>query len=339
MRNILKNRSFLIDLFMICSLLFMLILVLYFLYLRTPLDNENPQHRGHHLLVLTPNVEDQLKECQAEMAPIIEKYDLQVEFMPLSTIADQKQMLSLVPISDIDGVLFWPISISSHDYSTELTACQGASIPIVLIDHDFDDKTLRNSFLGSGFNSELMILNQTLMEEDHNLPIIIGGYSSASDGEMYELLIFQKDISSPFDVSQIQSDRLRSFVNSPPNHYYASDYIRVTSPSNDITALNATLYQSLQNPAGLTFSLDETLTTALAIGLENGALQKSTLGTFIGYKRDITAGKLPEQSVVDKLLISDVPRSAMIGLRYLNDILRDFWVPSTFDSGVKLITQ
>ena len=44
-------------------------------------------------------------------------------------------------------------------------------------------------------------------------------------------------------------------------------------------------------------------------------------------------------SIINELIVPDVLYSSMIGLRYLNDVLRDFYVPSTLDSGVKLIAR
>ena len=45
-----------------------------------------------------------------------------------------------------------------------------------------------------------------------------------------------------------------------------------------------------------------------------------------------------ERGIISELLVSDVLYSSRIGLRYLNDILRGFYGPSTPDSGVKLVT-
>ena len=46
-----------------------------------------------------------------------------------------------------------------------------------------------------------------------------------------------------------------------------------------------------------------------------------------------------EPGIINELIVPDVLYSSMIGLRYLNDVLRDFYVPSTLDSGVKLISR
>ena len=52
----------------------------------------------------------------------------------------------------------------------------------------------------------------------------------------------------------------------------------------------------------------------------------------------VMLGAYIEAGVIDELIVPDVLYSSMIGLRYLNDVLRGFYVPPTLDSGVKLIS-
>ena len=297
-------------------------------------------HRGEHILMLLPNLEDSAEEFHAESRKIADKYDLRIEIMSLSTVSAQRQMLSLVPMTDVDAVLLWAISSIDEDYAAELRACHEANIPVVMIGHDFGDKTLRSSFIGGGMNSELMVINQTLWITDAELPILIGAYSHASSGEIYELLLMEKTENPDFEAEQIWGERLRAFVKNTPNDYYASRYIQVRTADQGTAALNLELIRTLRDisATGLVFSLDEPLTSALATASEVGELEKDRLGIVIGYGSGSELGQYVEEGVIHELIVSDVLYSAVIGLRYLHDILRGFWVPSTLDSGVKLIT-
>lgn len=326
----------------ITACLFVIVsLVALFFYQRKQTDGQSDTlHSGSHILMLLPALENQLEDFRAEAKKVADQYDLQIETVSLPTVAAQRQMLSLVPVSDIDAVLLWAVSNMDEDYAAELQACQAANIPVVMIAHDFDDKSLRSSFIGSGMNSERMVINQTLWSVKEDVPILIGCYSHASSGNIYELLVMRKQENPDFNAAQIWNERLKSFVTDRPNDYFADQYIRVQSGSNETASLNMELIRTLQmqEPAGLLFSLDETLTSALTMGLENGALEKERLGTVIGYGGEDELAHYSNRGVIDELLISDVLYSSNIGLRYLHDILRGFWVPPTLDSGVKLVT-
>ena len=124
------------------------------------------------------------------------------------------------------------------------------------------------------------------------------------------------------------------------NEYHASRYIQVRAADPGTAALNLELIRTLHDidATGLVFSLDETLTSALATAVEVGTLEKEHLGIVIGYGSGSEMEHYVEKDIVDELIVSDVLYSSKIGLRYLNDILRGFYVPPTLDSGVKLIT-
>ena len=144
-----------------------------------------------------------------------------------------------------------------------------------------------------------------------------------------------------FDPSQIRNERLRMFVENHPNSYYANTYIQVRADAGGTAALNISLIRTLlrQEPAGLFFSLSEPLTAAMAMAADNGALAAHAPDILIGYGGEEELGAYIEPGIINELIVPDVLYSSMIGLRYLNDVLRDFYVPSTLDSGVKLISR
>lgn len=334
-----KNRISLVGI-SVCLLAIIVLVALFFYEREDPETQKLSTHNGAHILMLLPGQEELAEEFDAAAKEVADKYDLRMESMSLSTVGAQQQMLSLVPLTDVDGVLLWAVSSIDEDYAMELRDCRDAGIPVVMIDHDFGDKSLRNSFVGSGMNSELMVINQTLWFTEGNQPILIGTYSHASSGDIYELLMMEKIENPDFRAEQIWSERLRAFVGEPPNEYYASRYIQVRAADSGMAALNLELIRVLHeiDATGLVFSLDETLTRALAAAVENGILEKDRLGIVIGYGSDSELEHYVEKDIVDELIVSDVLYSSKIGLRYLNDILRGFYVPSELDSGVKLIT-
>lgn len=334
-----KNRISLVVI-SVCLLVIMVLVVLFFYQRKHTDTREISSHSGAHILMLLPSLEAHVEDFSAEAKEIADKYDLQIEIMSLSTVGAQRQMLSLVPLTDVDAVLLWAVSSIDEDYAAELQDCRDAGIPVVMIDHDFGDKSLRSSFIGSGMSSELMVINQTLWLTEGDQPILIGTYSHASSGDIYELLVMEKTENPDFHAEQIWGERLSAFVGEPPNEYHASRYIQVRAADPGTAALNLELIRTLHDidATGLVFSLDETLTSALATAVEVGTLEKEHLGIVIGYGSGSEMEHYVEKDIVDELIVSDVLYSSKIGLRYLNDILRGFYVPPTLDSGVKLIT-
>ncbi|MBQ9330714.1 MAG: hypothetical protein IJ221_07040 [Oscillibacter sp.] len=326
---------------MAVSLVVIVSLFFVFLYLRSASRRErDPIHNGPHILMLLPGLRDEESgEFGAMSREIADRYDLRVETMSASTVSSQQEMLSLVPMTDVDAVLFWGVSKADADYARELAACREAGVPVVMIDHDFEDKTLRASFIGSGITSELMVINETLYTAG-DAPILIGNYSPAGSSDLYELLVLRREENPAFNPDQIQSERLKSFVENHPNGYYADEYIQIGTEGGGMAALNLRLIETLSRAEGaeLFFSLNETLTETLAVALETDTLPKNALGAVIGYGREADLRQYVERGIISELLVSDVLYSSRIGLRYLNDILRGFYVPSTLDSGVKLVT-
>ena len=78
------------------------------------------------------------------------------------------------------------------------------------MEHDFEDKSLRDSFIGSGMNSELMVINQTLWDIRKGSPVIIGSYSHAGEGELYELLVILSIVEA--DGTVLQKDICQRFA-------------------------------------------------------------------------------------------------------------------------------
>ena len=195
----------------------------FYLYLRSTFRGEAPPvGDGAHILMLLPSLEDaESADFHAMAQDIAEQYGLRVEIMTQATVDGQREMLSIVPMTDVDAVLLWAVSNLDEDYQQELTGCRAAGIPVAIVEHDFEDKSLRDSFIGSGMNSELMVINQTLWDIREGSPVIIGSYSHAGEGELYELLVMLQEENPDFDPSQIRSERLRVFVENHPNDYYA----------------------------------------------------------------------------------------------------------------------
>ncbi len=299
------------------------------------------RHTGAHILMLLPTLEEGREDFRRRANELSDQYDLRIEIMDLATVSAQKQMLSIVPDTDVDAVLLWALTNIDEDYREELTACRQAGIPVVLIDHDFNDHTLRNSFVGGGINSELMVINQMILwTVENDASILIGSYSYADSSEIYELLRLEKGEASGFDLTQLQSARLKSFAAAPPDGYSPRECLRI-SGQQGTASLNLKLLETLwqEEQTGLIFSLDSTLTSALAASVDSGTLDKAAVGCIVGYGNQDKLDPYIRSGVIDELIVSDTLYSAYIGVRYLYDILRGFYVPDTLDSGVKLITR
>lgn len=298
------------------------------------------RHTGAHILMLLPTLEEGREDFRRKADELSNQYNLRIEIMDLATVSAQKQMLSIVPDTDVDAVLLWALTNIDEDYREELIACRQAGIPVVLIDHDFNDRTLRNSFVGGGINSELMVINQMILWTVKNdASILIGSYSYAGSSEIYELLRLEKGEAPGFDLTQLQSARLKSFAAAPPDGYSPRECLRISDQQG--ASLNLKLQETLrqEEQTGLIFSLDSTLTSALAASVDSGTLDKAAVGCIVGYGDQDKLGPYIRSGVIDELIVSDTLYSAYIGVRYLYDILRGFYVPDTLDSGVKLITR
>ena len=66
---------------------------------------EPAYHSGPHILVLLPTIEEGREDFRQMADALSDQYDLRIEVMDLATVSAQKQMLSIVPETDVDAVL------------------------------------------------------------------------------------------------------------------------------------------------------------------------------------------------------------------------------------------
>ena len=70
--------------------------------------------------------DDESTDFHAMAKDIAEQYGLRVEIMTQATVDGQREMLSIVPMTDVDAVLLWAVSNLDEDYQQELADCRAA---------------------------------------------------------------------------------------------------------------------------------------------------------------------------------------------------------------------
>ena len=258
-------------------------------------------------------------------------YNLRLEVESFPTAAEQKRFLRLLSETEVDGVLLWPISVNQDDYAGEMEALQEAGVPLVVVDRDVRE-TLRDSFIGSGYKSDLLVLSQSLRSLPGGESFIVGNRSGGDGGQVVELLFFRrKDGKADFEA---QDMKLRQLGENPPEGYRATEYLRLEGTNAlQLRQRIRELFTGDQAP-DLFFSLDPTLSAAAVSA-------KRQLGKDCGVRLlcygDQSLSDV-EEGLVDGLVTSLPEVSVTIGVRYLRDICRGFWVPGSMDSGITLLT-
>ena len=69
----------------------------------------------------------------AALEELEEDYELRLELQDFPSAADQRRFLRLLPETDVDGVLLWPISVNQDDYAGEMHALREAGVPLVVV--------------------------------------------------------------------------------------------------------------------------------------------------------------------------------------------------------------
>lgn len=289
-----------------------------------------------HFVAIVPTLNDKDKTgFQETMDQLSSEFNVSIELHEFATAVDQQQMLRISPNIGIDGVLLWPISADDEDYKEGLTDCREAGVPLVIIDRDIASN-LRNSFIGSGASSDLLVLEQGIRAMDNQDTFAVGNRFIYNENQVVELLIFKKGVRQTLNAAEVQDTKLRELAESPPDMYHVSAHFKFKGDDARILNLKYILINlfSSESPPGMFFSLDNTLTTVSAAAKSN-ILSNNKLGIqLIGY------GDLSEdQSYLDAHMINGVVTSKpdtsfYIGIRYLRDLYYGRWVPSTMDSGI-----
>lgn len=290
-----------------------------------------------HFVVITPELNSE--SVSETVTALAEKYDLQIEMHAFSTVAEQRQMLHLVPNTAIDGILLWPISANDSDYETELLACRKAGIPVVVIDRDIVSG-LRNSFISSGVTSDLLVLNQGLQALEEGDRFAVGNRSGSGSNQVVELLTFARDEEAEIDISRIQDMKLHQLAENPPTGYYPCGYMRLEGENARTLRLKYELISLFSEDSRLElfFSLDSTLSSAAASAKISVAAPHGKTIRLICYGDLSEDREYLSTGIIDGIVMSKPDTSAAIGIRYLRDICRGFWVPKTMDSGIEFLT-
>lgn len=171
-----------------------------------------------HFVLIVPAQDSEKGNVRESVEQLADRYRLDIEFHAFSTVAEQKQMLRVLPETNVDGVLLWPISVSDDDYWEELTALRNVGIPVVVMERDVAQE-VRSSFVGSGTSSDLMVLNQSLKLLRDDDSIVVGNLSGSGNSQIVELLFFRKVPSREVEEDLLIDKKLRQMAQTPPDVY------------------------------------------------------------------------------------------------------------------------
>lgn len=293
-----------------------------------------------HFVIIAPTQNSQESEARKTAEAFAAQYHVDVEFHAFSTVSEQKQMLRVLPDIQVDGVMLWPVSSDDLDYQDELSALNEAGIPVVVVERDVGQE-FRQSFVASGTSSALLVLEQNLKSLGPEDTLMIGSLSSNGQNQTAELILFGRGQAGQVAPEEVIDKKLRQLVLTPPEGYLAVD--RLCLEGREVQSLNLkyTLINLISAPdaPALFFSLDNTLTGTVisakksAALVSGGDLKLLCFGTLSQYQDNLGRG------VLDGLMTSRPEVSVQVGLRYLRDLARGFWVPAAMDSGIDFWTS
>lgn len=292
-----------------------------------------------HFALIAPAQEIEESDVSETVEQMAERFCLDIEVHAFSTVAEQKQLLRLLSETDIDGILLWPISANDADYEEELQTLRDAEIPVVVVDRDVA-QGLRDSFIGSGISSDLVVLNQSLKTLEADASFVVGNRSGSGNGQVVELLFFEKTWEGAVAIEQLSDKKLRQMVQTPPEDYQAVNYLRLEGKSAQSLNLKYALVNLFceGDAPELFFSLDNDLSATAVSAKKSGIYNETNSIHLLCYGRRSQYQESLDNGVINGLVTSKPDVSVSIGIRYLRDICRDFWVPETMDSGIDFLT-
>lgn len=289
-----------------------------------------------HFAILMPAQGEDESGVRAAIRTLAEVYRLDVEIHEFATVADQKQMLRVLPDTEVDGVLFWPISVDDADYVAEMLELRAAEIPVVIVERDIARQT-RSSFIGSGTTSDLMVLDQSLKKLNKKDLFVIANRFGSGNSQVVEWVLFQKtgwgwvgaDEELPHD------QKLRQLVQNPPEGYLATEWTRLEGEDARSLQLKFELIKLFtEADMNLFFSMDDTVSTAAISAKRSLSSDRREELQLLCYGETAKQYEDLENGVLNGLVTSRPDVSITIGIRYLRDICRGFWVPENMDSGI-----
>lgn len=292
-----------------------------------------------HFVVVAPTRDAQGDTVKKATESLAQQYWLDVEYLNFSTVTEQRQMLRLLPETDVDGVLLWPVSNNDADYQEELSALKDAEIPTVIIERDIG-REQRSSFIASGVSSARLVLEQSLSGLPAGGSVMIGTLSGNGQNQTAELVIFKRCDSAQVAPGEIMDKTLRQLVQEPPQNYQPVQRICLEGKNAQSLLLKynlINLFSGVDAPA-LFFSMDSVLTDTAISATKSAALSGSSHMKLLCFGTEEQHKDSLDEGVLDGLMTSRPEMSAWIGLRYLRDLARGFWVPASMDSGIDFLT-
>lgn len=171
--------------------------------------------------------------------------------------------------------------------------------------------------------------------------MMVGNLTGNGQNQTAELIRFSRRQTGQVAPEEVLDKKLRQLVLTPPEGYQAVDRLCLEGREAQSLNLKYTLINLISAPdaPALFFSLDNNLTGTVisakksAALVSGGDLKLLCFGTLSQYQDSL------ERDVLDGLMTSRPEVSINVGLRYLRDLARGFWVPAAMDSGIDLWTS
>lgn len=328
-----------INLYALCLMILLSYVIVQY-HIGKPAKAEAQTAQALHLAVVAPAQENEDGVAAGTAEALAAEYRVDVEFHTFSTVTEQKQMLRLLPDTGVDGVLLWPISGSDEDYEAELQPLWDANVPVVVVERDVG-QDLRRSFVASGTSSALVVLEQEIKSLGSMDTLMVGNLSGSGSNQMAEFLRFSRTDSGMLDINTIADKKLRQLALTPPEGYYPVE--RISLEGKNAQSLNLkygliNLFAAKDAPT-LFFSFDNTLSEAAISAKKSVILEGQAKVRLVCYGTLTQCQDSLDSGVLEGLVTSRPEVSVSIGLRYLRDLCRGFWVPATMDSGIDFWTS
>lgn len=261
-----------------------------------------PEERGTSISLLKEGIDKADKE-----------FNIVTEIYKATNIDEQKEILQIARLAQVDGILLWPTGNSGFTKMINDTVAKG--IPVVLTSVDSPNSN-RNSFIGLGKNSANMAASELFNAIDGEGTICI--LSHELNQSEYDIRIEEfKKRADKYDTISTQTVFLAD-----DNYLYEVEEIKkIIQNQPDIDAF---------------FCLNSDITVAAASALK--LLNKSD-PLVMGYEDFKNSEAYISNGELYGNIFENAEFMGYVAIRYLRDMNRKKWVPSTLDPGIKLMTK
>ncbi|MCG8484836.1 MAG: substrate-binding domain-containing protein [Clostridia bacterium] len=261
-----------------------------------------PEEKGTSIHLLKEGIDKADKE-----------FNIVTEVYTATSIDEQMEIIRIAQLAQVDGILLWPAGNSGFTQMVNETVEK--NIPVVLASVD-SPSSRRNSFIGLGRNSANMAATELI---------------NAIDGKGEICILSHEFNQSDYDI------RIEEFKRIADKYKTVSTQTVFLTDDNFLYEVEE-IKKIIQNKPEISafFCLNSDITVAAASALK---LLNKKDSFVMGYE-DFNNS---EAYISDGELYGNIFENAefmgYVAVRYLRDMNRNKWVPSTLDPGIKLMTK